>query len=370
MSDRTRLRAAFLISAKGWRGSGTSFGKIASGLRERGHDVLALTVSDSVSHGFQTLGVPTRQLRLGNTGLREAQAIRTELRALRAQVLMADTPRDARLAVLASRGLGCAAVYRFNISRDALRSDLSNRFLFAGLGAVVYQGDALRRRAISGAPWLARRRSELVPNGFDTERFQPDTAAGRALRERWRIPPGRPVVLYVGLLSKHKKPEFAVDAIAAVLPRVPAPLFVVVGRGGVLEPDIKARAAAAGVEVLTPGPLTPDEMPAAYNAADVVLHPSPWENLPNVVGEAMACGCAVIATDADGTRELTGDDGAVLVAAGDIGALAAHLERLLTDPAARARLGAAGRERIVTEFPVRRMVDGYEALFTSLARRR
>lgn len=369
MSDRARLRAAFLISAKGWRGSGTSFGKVAAGLQDRGHDVLVISVSDSVTHGFQSLGVPTRQLILGDTGLREARAVRAELRAHRAQVLMADTPRDARLAVLASRGLGCAAVYRFNVVRDALRNDLGNRFLLSGLSLVVYQGDAVRRRAIEGAPWIGRRRSALVPNGFDTERFRPDPEAGAAMRQRWGIASDRPVVMFAGHLSKQKAPEHAVDAIAAILPRTPSPIFVVVGRGA-LDGEVRQRTAAAGIETVMTGTMSPEEMPAVYNAADILLHPSRWEILPNVVGEAMACGCAVIASDADGTRELTGDDAALLAAPGDIGGFAAHLESLLKDTRRRSRLGAAARSRIVHEFPVRRMVDGYEALFASLARRR
>lgn len=369
LSDRARLRAAFLISAKGWRGSGTSFGKIASGLQERGHDVLVIAVSDPVTYVFKSLGIPTRQLKLGDTGLREARALRAELRAHRAQVLMADTPRDARLAVLASRGLGCAAVYRFNVVRDALRSDLGNRFLLSGLSLVVYQAEAVRRRAIEGAPWLGRRRSALVPNGFDTERFRPDLEAGNALRQRWGIAPDRPIVMFAGHLSKQKAPEHAIDALAAILPRTPSPVFVVVGRGA-LENEVRQRTAALGIETIITGTLPPEEMPAAYNAADVVIHPSRWEILPNVVGEAMACGRAIIASDADGTRELTGDNTVLLAAPGDIGAFTAHLENLLKDPTRRARLGAAARNRIVHQFPLRRMVDGYEALFASLARRR
>ncbi len=369
MSDRARLRAAFLISAKGWRGSGTSFGKIAAGLQDRGHDVLVVSVADSVTQGFKALGVPTRQLVLGDTGLREARAVRAELRAHRAQVIMADTPRDARLAVLASRGLGCSAVYRFNIVRDALRNDLGNRFLLSGLSLVVYQGESVRRRAIEGAPWIGRRRSALVPNGFDTERFRPDAEAGAAMRARWGIAADRPVVMFAGHLSKQKAPEHAVDALAAILPCTPAPIFVVVGRGA-LDAEVRQRTAAAGIETIMTGTMSPDEMPAVYNAADILLHPSRWEILPNVVGEAMACGRAVIASDADGTRELTGDDAALLAAPGDIGTFAAHLESLLKDTRRRSRLGAAARSRIVHEFPVRRMVDGYEALFASLARRR
>ncbi|HET9038895.1 MAG TPA: glycosyltransferase, partial [Gemmatimonadales bacterium] len=103
-------------------------------------------------------------------------------------------------------------------------------------------------------------------------------------------------------------------------------------------------------------------MIGAYNAADLVVHPSLQEIFPNAVGEAMSCARPVVAADAGGTGELLGRDGTagVLVPATDEQALADAVGALLADPARRRALGQAARRRVETEFPVARMIDGYE----------
>jgi glycosyltransferase involved in cell wall biosynthesis len=93
-----------------------------------------------------------------------------------------------------------------------------------------------------------------------------------------------------------------------------------------------------------------------------MVHPSLHEIFPNAVGEAMACGRPVVAADAGGTSELLGRDGeaGLLVPPGDPDALALAIGGLLADRERRERLGAAARHRIETEFPLSRMIDGYE----------
>ena len=67
-------------------------------------------------------------------------------------------------------------------------------------------------------------------------------------------------------------------------------------------------------------------------AADVLALASSWEARPPVVQQAMQLGLAVVATDVGGVGELVGDDG-LLVAAGDVAALAGALAEVLDDPA-------------------------------------
>ena len=110
------------------------------------------------------------------------------------------------------------------------------------------------------------------------------------------------------------------------------------------------------------GLLEPDAIVGALGAADVVVHPSLREIFPNAVGEAMACARAVVAVDGGGTAELIGRDGCsgLLVPPEDPDAMALAIGGLIEDPARRAAMGLAARRRIETEFPLARMVDGYE----------
>jgi glycosyltransferase involved in cell wall biosynthesis len=138
-------------------------------------------------------------------------------------------------------------------------------------------------------------------------------------------------------------------------------VYVVCGDGG-REEELRALAATLRLPALFTGLLEQDGIVAALAGADVVVHPSLQEIFPNAVGEAMACGRAVVAADAGGTAELIGESGCagVLVPPSDPLALSEAVGALLADPERRARLGTAARHRIETEFPLARMIDGYE----------
>jgi glycosyltransferase involved in cell wall biosynthesis len=100
---------------------------------------------------------------------------------------------------------------------------------------------------------------------------------------------------------------------------------------------------------------------------DVLWLASEYEGLPNVVMEAMAAGVPVVATDISGNRDLVlpGQTG-FLVPVGDRAAFARQTRKLLEDAGLAQRLGAAGRERISTEFSAERMVERHATLYRDL----
>jgi glycosyltransferase involved in cell wall biosynthesis len=92
---------------------------------------------------------------------------------------------------------------------------------------------------------------------------------------------------------------------------------------------------------------------------EIVVLPSLREGLPLVLIEAMAAGCAVLATALPGCKELAGDDAAVLVPAGDPEALADAMLELIGDVSRRRALGEAGRRRFLSAFTRERMLRDY-----------
>ena len=117
------------------------------------------------------------------------------------------------------------------------------------------------------------------------------------------------------------------------------------------------------------GPLSFDRVLPRYATADVVVLPAMQaadgrrEVTPNALLEAMAMGCAVVSTPIGGIPEIIEDGvSGLLVPSGDAAALAAALMRL-RDPAMRARLGAAARERVALRFDLKRNIQQYVALF-------
>lgn len=105
--------------------------------------------------------------------------------------------------------------------------------------------------------------------------------------------------------------------------------------------------------------------------SDIVIVPSRYEEPFGLVAlEAAWAGRAVVASDVGGLREVVERNvSGLLVPPEDPAALAAATCRLLDDPAARARMGAAARLRAETEFGFEAMVDAYETALAETARR-
>jgi glycosyltransferase involved in cell wall biosynthesis len=107
-----------------------------------------------------------------------------------------------------------------------------------------------------------------------------------------------------------------------------------------------------------------DDLPRLLDDADALALPSHAEGLPLVALEAMAHGRAVVATAVGGTPEaVTHEETGLLVAPGDVEALAAALVRLRDDRGLRERYGRAARERAERFFTVERMVEETLAVY-------
>ena len=82
--------------------------------------------------------------------------------------------------------------------------------------------------------------------------------------------------------------------------------------------------------------------------------------------EAMASGCAVVASRTGGNPELVGDgESGLLFEPGNVGALAALLQRLIQDPELRARLAQAGARRMAEEFSITVSASRMEQIYQS-----
>jgi glycosyltransferase involved in cell wall biosynthesis len=162
--------------------------------------------------------------------------------------------------------------------------------------------------------------------------------------------PGGGRLLAVGAVVPHKGQDLLLDALGRIAgldwtctivgPLDREPAFVTALREG---------AAALGGRVRLTGPLAGAELAAAYRSADLLVLPSRTETFGLVVLEALAAGLPVIGFQVGGVPEALGRGGqaaGVLVPAGDPAALAATLQRWLSDGALRRRLrGAAASVR-------------------------
>jgi glycosyltransferase involved in cell wall biosynthesis len=363
------MRVVLLTSANGWRGSGASYAKIAHGLSQRGHRVNLVTAAPRVTARFLADGLDVSEIPGRNTGLPEIRALWRSLRRSSAQAVLVDTPRDVRLAAYATLGHRARIVYRYNLNYRRARNHLADRLYLGRVSAYVFQSRYIKERAHEDIRWITGHPVYQIANGYDTTRYRHKPEAATAFRSKWSIPAESLVVLTSAKLVRDKGHEIAIAGLDQVRRSGIELVYLVCGDGG-REEELRELARACGLPVLFTGLLEIDEMIGALSAADVVVHPSPQEIFPNAVGEAMSCRRAVVAADAGGTAELVGRDGrtGILFPPGQPEALAAAVTGLLKDAALRASLGSAARRRIETEFPLNRMIDGYEAALQEIVR--
>jgi glycosyltransferase involved in cell wall biosynthesis len=221
---------------------------------------------------------------------------------------------------------------------------------------------ASARRVVAlsdGAAASARRlgtreeRLRVIPNPVSPWAFEAAVA-----RATTRVP-GPLRLLAAGRLHPVKGFDVLLEALA----RLPGATLALVGEGparAALEGLARERGVAARVRFAG----FVDDPGEHFAAADAFVLSSRLEGMPLVLAEAMAAGLPVVATRCSAAVERALGDGAagVLVPAGDAAALAAALAGLAADPAARSRLGAAGRARAAAWAPAV-VAEAWEAVF-------
>ena len=194
------------------------------------------------------------------------------------------------------------------------------------------------------------------PNGIDLEVFRPDGPSHRSV-----FPSGALVVGVVAALRPEKAVATLIDAVARL--HVRAVQLVIVG-GGACQAALRAQAEAAGLgDRCTFVPGTAAVAPW-YRTLDVFVLPSLNESFSNSLMEAMACGCAVVASNVGGNPELVRDGvNGLLFTTADAPDLARRLEVLLHDAWARRRLAQAAAETIEREYGNRRSTLRFTGLY-------
>ena len=218
-----------------------------------------------------------------------------------------------------------------------------------------------------GEGGVSAERLTVIPNGVDAARF--DAAAPLDLRELG-IPAGRRAVTYVGRLEPQKGLDDLISRARDWLDLLPGHDLLLVGDGpqrGELE-DLAGRLGLSG-RVRFAG--WRGNVPEILRASEILVLPSRWEGMPNVLLEAMACRLPVVAMNVEGVAEALGAENldAQTAPAGDFHVFAEKLGAIASSQALAARLGDENRRRVEEKFTLDAMVGAYAALFRRLAGR-
>lgn len=206
----------------------------------------------------------------------------------------------------------------------------------------------------------------IIPNGIPIPCNAPERAEARRILA---VPPGGFVVTRVARYHPMKDPGTLIKAFGRLHGARPDAWLVCCGTGmNASNAELMRQVARAGVgaSVRLLGHL--DDPAVVRAASDVECSSSCAEGFPNAIGEAMAAGVPVVATDVGDTRELV-DGAGFIVPARAPSELAEALGRMASLPEEeRRRLGMVGRARVRDRFSLDAMTARYMTLYEELAR--
>ncbi len=303
-----------------------------------------------------------------------AHALASVIRSERIDVLHAHVARDYTYCGIAARmARKKGQPVRFFLTRHHFNPIKSNSLYAWTIGEarnLIAVSNSVREKLVSAFPQFADRIVE-IPNWIDsnaTERLSREEARRRLGLTR------RLAVGIVGQITPLKRQDLFLKAAANLIKErhwTDAD-FLIIGEPG---PNDEAYAAElhAQVETLKLGAQVHftgyvEDLPAHLVALDIVTVPSENEAFSLALVEAMAAGCAVIASRVGGMAEIV-EDGltGLFVEPGNEWALLAAISRLLTDKPLREKLGNLARANVIERFDRAHVIERIERLYQASA---
>lgn len=209
------------------------------------------------------------------------------------------------------------------------------------------------------------KRWEIIPNGFDLDRFRPDISVRVMRRKEWQVSNDAVVIALVARVDPMKDHATFLEAARQIAKARENVYFVLIGKDTeLLSGTVAAKGLNDRVRVLG----YRSDVSRLLPGADIVCLSSAFgEGFPNVLGEAMACEIPCVSTDVGDAKRIIADTG-LIVPSRDPHSLAKALIGLIDQgPVVRAEFGRAARRRIVSEYSLGSIIEQYEKLYLDLS---
>ncbi len=206
----------------------------------------------------------------------------------------------------------------------------------------------------------------VIPNGVDTNRFQPNSESRQEVRSELGLASSTPIIGIVAALRPEKNHTLFVNAASKVLAKFPRAHFVIIGDGPE-RPNIENAIASLGIEKKVSLLGTRSDIPRLLAAMDVFALTSHNEASPVSILEALSCGVPVVSTRVGSITESVHDQwNGFSVEPGDIDAVADRIQFLLWNKSTAEMMGGNGREHVQSNGSLETMVEMYEHLIHSI----
>jgi glycosyltransferase involved in cell wall biosynthesis len=375
------MKILFFTRALTVGGSERQLALLAGGLSERGHDVAIAVLYAGGALQKSLAGRNVRILSLGKSG--RWDIVRPFLRlvrlfvAERPDVVYAYLPTQTVLAALLlppwlptrivfgirAAGMDLTKYDWLSAVVTRLEARLSRR-----ADLVISNSEAGRANAVNRG--MPARRITVVPNGIDTALLKPDRHSGQEFRRRLGLPESCFLIGLVARLDPMKDHATFLTAAAEFARGHPDARFLCVGDGPFeYRRRLEARAVELGLADRIRWAGERLDVGAAYNALDIAtLCSSFGEGFSNVIGEAMACGVPVVATDVGDARSIIGDCGEIVPPKRPdlLQSAWARLRRRLSEESQQ--LSARARTRIVDHYSLELMISRSETALAEIGK--
>lgn len=359
------MRILFLVANGTWSARARAFVVAARGLAARGHDVLLACESDcpvQVRAASAELAVVPLDPRSGAAG--DTLQLRRAIQEKPVDVVFVHTNEEHLIASSAMKlGRGAGAVIRrippFALAGRGKGSRMALRLAPSGL---LFSTEADRTAAVDQTGY--RLAAALAPLGVDTSEYAAITPVSKV---SLGAPPNSRLVVCVHDGVARAPVLAALRTLAILAPRHRALHLVVLGPS--LD-EIRMQGAALGVNTMVSylGPRE-DEL-AIVRAADVGWIAAEGDAAAFAALDFMSCGLGVIAERSVATEHYIADGIAgLLLPSTEPSVAAGAVASFLMNQDQRASMGNAARARVQREFPLDRMIDGFEQAAVAATRR-
>lgn len=370
----SRCRVLFIIRALAFGGAERQLIELVKAMNKERFLVTVATFYDTGKLGDEVRAIPgINVVSLQKKGRWDMARFLTRfvslVRKFRPDIVHGYMGTSNELALLARWVCGCRAVWGIRGSGCdyTLYHDWGRNFghwtekkLSRFADCIIANSEAGRRDCIRDG--YEGSRMKVICNGIDTARFEPNREAGLQVRREWGVPVGVPLIGIVARLDPMKDHAAFLSAAALLASRRPDVRFVCVGDG---PHAYRARLFSLAEELQLQSRLewhgARSDVAAVYNALTILTSSSAFgEGFSNVIGEAMACGTPVVATDVGDAAAIINDP-AMIVPPGCPEKLVAAWESVLERPAALVASRAQdARDRIIREYGMARLASRTE----------